>query len=98
MFDSTKHHKPLEQGGNCWDWRNRKKAKDLKPSRTRLAQSQKGRCMNCGESLFEGEDIELHHKVSRAAGGTDRYENLELIHLFYHQQIHQTGMQSFVCK
>lgn len=83
---------------NYWDWRNRKKAKDLKPSRTRLAQSQKGRCVHCGESLFEGEDTELHHKISRAAGGTDKYENLELLHLFCHQQIHQTGMQSFVCK
>jgi hypothetical protein len=83
---------------NYWDWRNRKKAKDLKPSRILLAQSQKGRCVHCGKSLFEDEDIELHHKVSRGAGGTDKYKNLELLLLFCHQQIHQTGMQGFVCK
>lgn len=81
-----------------WAWRNRQKTKELKPSRAWIAQSQKGRCVHCGESLFEGEDIELHHKVSRATGGTDQYENLELLHLICHQQIHQTVRQSFGCQ
>ena len=73
-----------------WAWRKRKRSSDLKPSRARIAQSQKGCCGRCGESLFNEEELQLHHKVPRSAGGTDKYENLELLHLFCHQQIHAT--------
>jgi RNA-directed DNA polymerase len=74
-----------------WAQRNCRHAQDLKPSRTRLAQRQRGCCLHCGETLFGAEAIELHHKIPKAAGGTESYANLELVHYFCHQQIHQTG-------
>ena len=81
-----------------WALRNQKRSQDLKPSRARIAQRQQGYCLHCGAFLFDGEDIQLHHKVAKAAGGTDRYENLELLHLFCHQQIHAKAQRSETLK
>jgi RNA-directed DNA polymerase len=64
------------------------KAKDLIPSRQKIARKQKGLCQRCGESLFNEEEIHLHHKVWKSKGGEDKYGNFELVHLFCHQQIH----------
>jgi RNA-directed DNA polymerase len=77
-----------------WAKRKRNRSKDLKPSRARIAQNQQGCCLHCGESLFDGEDIQLHHKIPKEAGGTDKYANLELLHLFCHQQIHATANEA----
>jgi RNA-directed DNA polymerase len=71
-----------------WAKRMAAKAKDLVPSRQKIARKQKGLCLRCGESLFNGEEIHLHHKVWKSKGGEDKYSNFELVHLFCHQQIH----------
>lgn len=71
-----------------WAERNRARTRDLKPSRRKLAQRQKGCCVNCGESLFNGEELQVHHKVPKQCGGWDKYDNLALVHLYCHQQIH----------
>jgi RNA-directed DNA polymerase len=71
-----------------WAKRNVAKAANLKPKTQVLAKKQRGKCLRCGESLFNGEDIHLHHKVWKSKGGKDSVSNLELIHLFCHQQIH----------
>lgn len=71
-----------------WEKRRAAKAKDLVPSRAKIAGRQKGLCLRCGESLFNGEEIHLHHKVWKSKGGEDKYSNFELAHLFCHQQIH----------
>jgi RNA-directed DNA polymerase len=71
-----------------WAKRMAAKAKDLIPSRQKIARKQKGLCQRCGESLFNEEEIHLHHKVWKSKGGEDKYGNFELVHLFCHQQIH----------
>ena len=71
-----------------WQKRQAAKAKDLTLSKQKLAKRQKGRCAECGESLFNDEELQVHHLLARSQGGKDTYSNLALVHLLCHQQIH----------
>ena len=71
-----------------WAKRQATQAKDLTFSKQKLAQRQKGRCPKCGESLFNDEELQVHHLLARSKGGKDNYGNLVLVHLLCHQQIH----------
>lgn len=72
-----------------WKEREKKKVKSLKnKSLQKLAQLQNHTCSRCGESLYNGEELHKHHRIPRSQGGTDTYKNLELVHLYCHQQIH----------
>ncbi len=71
-----------------WEKRQAAKAKDLTFSKQKLAKRQKGRCQECGESLFNGEELQVHHLLARSQGGKDSYSNLALVHLLCHQHIH----------
>ncbi|MEH2365592.1 HNH endonuclease [Nostoc sp.] len=41
-----------------------------------------------GESLLNDKELHLHHKKPKSQGGGDNYGNLQLVHLYCHQQIH----------
>ena len=71
-----------------WQKRNATKARDLRRSRKRIVRRQMGICPICGESLFNDEEIQLHHKKPIKEGGKDTYSNLQLLHLYCHQQVH----------
>jgi RNA-directed DNA polymerase len=71
-----------------WKGRQGAKARDLTPSKQKLAKRQKGRCAECGESLFNDEELQVHHLLARSKGGKDAYSNLALVHLLCHQHIH----------
>lgn len=71
-----------------WNQRLAKPAKDLTLSRQKIALRQKGRCLECFESLFNGEEIHIHHMLPRSFGGNNSYSNLVFVHLLCHQQIH----------
>jgi RNA-directed DNA polymerase len=71
-----------------WLKRQAAKAKDLTFSKQKLAKRQKGRCLECGESPFNDEELQIHHRLARSQGGKDTYSNLALVHLLCHQQIH----------
>lgn len=71
-----------------WKSREEAKAKNLTPSSQRIAKRQKHICTICGESLYNGEEIHIHHKTERSKGGKNTYSNLEMLHLFCHQQKH----------
>jgi len=71
-----------------WMKRQAAKAKDLTFSKQKLAKRQKGRCPECGESLFNGEELQVHHLLARSLGGKNSYSNLALVHLLCHQHIH----------
>ena len=64
------------------------KAKDLTFSKQKLAKRQKGRCPECGESLFNDEELQVHHLLTRSQGGKSSYSNLALVHILCHQRIH----------
>ncbi len=71
-------------------WRKRQEAsaRDLTFSKQKLAKRQKGRCPQCGETLFNEEELQIHHLLARSLGGKNAYDNLALVHLLCHQQIH----------
>jgi RNA-directed DNA polymerase len=71
-----------------WKERQAAKARDLTSSKRKLAKRQEGRCAACGESLFNDEELQVHHLLARSKGGKDTYSNLALVHLLCHQYIH----------
>jgi RNA-directed DNA polymerase len=74
-----------------WTKRNAAKAKDLIPSKQRIARKQNFRCPICGETLFNDEELHVHHIEPKAKGGTDTYKNFQLLHLYCHQQVTANG-------
>jgi len=71
-----------------WMKRQARSVKDLTFSKQKLAKRQKGRCPECGESLFNDEELHVHHLLPLSQGGKNTYSNLALVHLLCHQQIH----------
>src|SRR5256714_3924705 len=71
-----------------WEKRRAAQAKDLTFSKQKLAKRQQGRCPECGESLFNEEELQVHHLLARSKGGKGMYSNLALVHLLCHQHIH----------
>ena len=72
-----------------WEERNQKQAHILPHQRQReMAGRQKGKCLHCHDSLYNGEELHTHHIIPKSKGGKDTRENLELVHLYCHQQIH----------
>ena len=72
-----------------WRWRDIAKVKtELIPSRQKIAKKQDDLCPVCGESLFNGESLQLHRRQPKAQGGHDSYRNFQLLHLYCHQQVH----------
>lgn len=54
----------------------------------KIAQYQNWKCPICGETLFNGEDIEIHHIIPVAQGGLDDIGNLQHLHTACHKQEH----------
>jgi RNA-directed DNA polymerase len=82
-----------------WKKRQEAKAKDLTLSRQKLVKRQKGRCLQCFESLFNDEDIQIHRPLSPTQAGKETYSNLVLVHQICHQQIHaETGRAMSDCQ
>jgi RNA-directed DNA polymerase len=71
-----------------WEKRQAAQAKDLTCSKQKLAKRQQGRCPECGASLFNEEELQVHHLLARSKGGKGTYSNLALVHLLCHQHIH----------
>jgi RNA-directed DNA polymerase len=76
-----------------WDKRHQKLGKTRFDKGSKLytiAENQDWKCPECGEPLFNGEEIEIHHIVPVVEGGTDDAENLQHLHKPCHKQVHQT--------
>ena len=54
----------------------------------RVANNQYHKCPVCGESLYNGEELETHHIVPVKEGGSDDAENLIHLHKACHKQVH----------
>lgn len=70
-----------------WEKRNEEKS-DLLPSYKKIAKKQKHKCPICHESLYNDEELHLHHIIPKSENGEDTYKNLQLVHYFCHHQIH----------
>ena len=51
---------------------------------TILLKRQKGKCNHCGLTFKDGEQIEVDHIIPKTKGGTDFYNNLQLLHRHCH--------------
>lgn len=71
-----------------WAWREKAKARNLRPRRQTTAWKQRSICPLCGQSLFNGEEIQEHHIQPRSKGGTNVSSNMALVHLYCQRQIH----------
>jgi RNA-directed DNA polymerase len=79
-----------------WDKRHQKLGKtrfDKGSKFFTIAKNQEWKCPKCGEPLFKGEEIETHHIVPVAEGGTDDVENLQHLHRACHKQAHKTQVK-----
>jgi RNA-directed DNA polymerase len=80
-----------------WEKRHQKLGKTRFDKGTKLytiAENQNWKCPECGEPLLNGEEIETHHIVPVAEGGTDDVENLQHLHKPCHKQVHKTQVKS----
>ncbi|WP_445299464.1 MULTISPECIES: HNH endonuclease [unclassified Microcoleus] len=66
---------------------------DKKSKYFKVAENQKWKCPVCGENLFNGEELHLHHITKVKDGGTEDEVNLVHVHKACHIHIH-TGKQS----
>ncbi|MDJ0595977.1 MAG: group II intron maturase-specific domain-containing protein [Pleurocapsa sp. MO_226.B13] len=53
-----------------------------------VAVAENWRCPVCGDLLFNGEPLHIHHRISIKEGGTDQAENLVHLHKACHQHVH----------
>ena len=59
--------------------------------RSYLFARENGICQYCGEKIKLGERIEMHHIRQRSEGGTDKPNNLALLHDKCHRLMHDTN-------
>jgi RNA-directed DNA polymerase len=57
-----------------------------------LYTEQDGRCVACGQRLHEDEPWHIHHREWLSQGGSDRVDNLELLHANCHRQKHHQSV------
>ena len=58
--------------------------------RQKLAKKQKYKCPMCKKSITNyKEGLELHHRTPKSLGGTDEYDNLQLVHISCHIEHHK---------
>ena len=62
-------------------------------NRISLYIAQKGQCSVTGKTLIV-DDMECHHKLPRAEGGTDVYNNLVYVSKDVHKLIHATKAET----
>jgi len=82
-----------------WERRRMDKIHRIRDRKKRiLSLRQRGRCWICGESILEeeeplyyastSEEVHRHREVPGKEGGTYSLDNVRLVHLYCHQQIH----------
>ena len=57
-----------------------------------IAETQHWQCPDCGQALFDGQEVHLHHRIPVQAGGRDERENLQWLHAPCHRQRHRQGL------
>ena len=58
-----------------------------------VAENQYWKCTVCNEHLFNGEELQTHHKNKVRNGGTDEVDNLVHLHKTCHKQVHSKRVE-----
>lgn len=53
-----------------------------------LWNKQKGKCLNCKQSITLETDWDVHHIIPKSKGGDNRSSNLMMLHINCHKQVH----------
>lgn len=69
--------------------RQSRQIEDFPKAAQRVIRKQQANCPHCGQSLFNGEEVHIHHKVPRCQGGNNLVSNLLALHMVCHLQLHQ---------
>ena len=73
-------------------WRQRRATTSSTEPRFRtLFTQQHGLCPVCHQPLENDEKLHIHHVIPKNIGGTDTLDNLRLVHLYCHRQIHSNS-------
>jgi RNA-directed DNA polymerase len=57
-----------------------------------IAEAQRWQCPGCGQALFDGQEVHLHHRLPVHTGGSDDRETLQWLHATCHRQRHRPGV------
>jgi RNA-directed DNA polymerase len=85
--------RPLKQDKNPYltnhkeYFEKRKENKIFAKFRAAVYKKFKGLCPICGDSLHNGERIELHHIVEKKNNGKYKMDNIQPLHQICHQQV-----------
>ena len=71
-----------------------KRSIEYSDNRLSLYLAQKGQCAVTGKEFTFAEEIHCHHKIPKAKGGTDDYQNLILVTATVHKLIHATKAET----
>ena len=71
-----------------WSKRLGEKYKTIDPQKARLLKKQKGKCQHCGKNFKPKDQLEKHHIKHKSKGGNNSDQNLALVHLYCHDQLH----------
>ena len=88
-FDIQKINNPEISGkeyqqGNLYGYENIK---------SYLIAREQGKCQLCGKESTKGISFRTHHIIQRKDGGTDRLDNLVLLHEKCHEEVHKKGLK-----
>jgi len=90
-----KRHIKVRAGKSFYDgdeiyWASRlsKGYGDITPSKAKKLKEQNGKCEYCRAIFKPGDKMETHHKIHVADGGSNKRNNLVLLHLHCHDQYH----------
>jgi RNA-directed DNA polymerase len=97
-----KRHRKIRGAANPYDpeWElyfedrlKRRMVEELEGQRRllRLWMQQEGMCLVCGQTLTKEDDQHIHHIRQRVEGGRDTLDNLVLLHVNCHRQVHCRG-------
>jgi RNA-directed DNA polymerase len=53
-----------------------------------LWNKQKGKCLNCKQTINLETDWDVHHIIPKSKGGDNRMPNLQMLHINCHKQVH----------
>lgn len=87
-FDIQKINNPDIKGigyqqGNMFEYQN---------IRSYLMAREKGQCQLCGKD-FKGQSSHIHHCQQRSQAGSNRPENLAILHKACHEKLHKKGLK-----
>ena len=92
-----KRHRKIKMAANPYDpeWEmyfeqrlDEKMVEKLRKKLARLYCRQNGKCPHCGQPIDQTTGWNTHHIVEKHRGGTDRLDNLVMLHPNCHRQIH----------